>query len=277
MKKSLLVLILFFQVSFCKAQFSFQMNFIDGAGNLDSVILGFDINASDTIDPSFGEVNIISNPINPGLDVRTSNTWWKQNSLSYADQLPFQTKVQISKDSCGASFFPIIELDIVTDHYPVIAYWNHNLFNTTCLNGSVFTSVHPGGWWDTGGNTIMLRDVGDSSFPKSQYTIINGPDTAAVYWVAFSDSTIFFTGIDDLIENDNSVTVFPNPTSGQLTVNISETFGQLKYIEIYNSVGQKVLSSLQINLDLISLSNGVYFIKVINSKGFSAMTKFSKI
>ena len=36
------------------------MTFVDALGNRDSLILGYDPNASDTIDPSFGAINIFS-------------------------------------------------------------------------------------------------------------------------------------------------------------------------------------------------------------------------
>lgn len=279
MKKLLLLLFAFGQLTICEAQqFSYQMNFVDAVGNTDSITLGFDITASDTIDPAFGEVNIISTTANSGLDVRASNVWWKVNSLSYANQSPFQTKIQIAKDSCGTIYFPVLELDIVTDHFPVTASWNHNLFQNICLNGSILTSVSPFGWWDTGGFREVLSSNDTVSFLANQYTAVNGNDTASLYWVAFSDSTLLTMSIDELATNKNSINVFPNPTANFVSLSLNKTFGELNLVEFYNSFGQVVLSSKQLNnIDIAELRNGLYFIKVTNSKGMITVTKFQKV
>lgn len=82
-----------------------------------------------------------------------------------------------------------------------------------------------------------------------------------------------YTGLESIPEN--SIEVYPNPTVGNLTVLFSNN-DNLVYFEIYNSIGQKVLSKkitennsedqLQISF---TLPKGIYFGKLFFKKGIS--------
>src|SRR5690554_7600324 len=54
-------------------EFEFQLYFEDAAGNRDTVTLGYDQLATDTINSQFGEVNLLNTPWGNGLDVRIGN------------------------------------------------------------------------------------------------------------------------------------------------------------------------------------------------------------
>ena len=65
--------------------------------------------------------------------------------------------------------------------------------------------------------------------------------------------------------NAHEVLLYPNPTSG--TVNV-ESIG-LQSVEVYNLTGQMLLqtsaSNGQANIDITSLPNGTYFVKLIGN------------
>ncbi len=284
MKKLLLLTFSVAQLTLCKAQqFAFQMTFVDAVGNTDSLTLGYDIAATDTLDAAFGEANIITTAYTSGLDVRAGNVWFQQNFGSgQFGQIPFETKKQILPNTCGTGNFwmllPIAEINIVSTNFPIKAYWNKIPFNDTCRNGSVFTSVHPGGWWDTGGFREDLETEDSTTFYQNQYYYLNGTDTVNVYWVAFSDSTLLSVGINELTTDKKAIKIFPNPTSDFVTVGINESFGEINRVEFYNSFGQVILLSKQLNnIDISNLQSGLYFIKVTNMKGLTATTKLQKI
>ncbi len=79
-------------------------------------------------------------------------------------------------------------------------------------------------------------------------------------------------GIEELNEN-NSLTLFPNPT--EATLAISTTQGAIKSTEIYNVLGEKVMtastqtsgSPFQTELNVSSLTPGIYFVTVKTEKG----------
>ncbi|MCK3685954.1 endonuclease [Maribellus sp. YY47] len=83
------------------------------------------------------------------------------------------------------------------------------------------------------------------------------------------------TGIFDVRENKEQVTVYPNPA--QNILHISDASG-LKYIRIFTTQGSLVLGKeLNSNqVDVSSLNPGIYLIQFETTKGKNAFAKFSK-
>jgi hypothetical protein len=76
--------------------------------------------------------------------------------------------------------------------------------------------------------------------------------------------------------------VYPNPTRGLLNVSLTATDSDFS-VDVMDMFGKTVqsygaadISNSILSLDLTGMSNGVYFIKVINSDGSSASSKFIK-
>lgn len=87
-----------------------------------------------------------------------------------------------------------------------------------------------------------------------------------------SDKTV----ISETIGSNNSFTVYPNSSSGVLTVTLglSQTENKAYTVEVYNLLGIKLLVnqinpnvSNSITFDLSDLTTGVYFAKLIGSDG----------
>ena len=265
--KNLLFLLILFNYGFLIAQeFSFEIFFEDSAGNKDSIILGYDDAATFDIDGSFGEINIINVPYNAGLDVRITDEWFnRENSLPPT----FHTKKQIYQKACPNGFLiPVI--DIVTDNWPVTATWDNSLFNDDCRNGSVFTSIHPLGWWDTGSPSdlfrVVLSEINEVTFtsnydgdfnPAYAYINDNG-DIIPVYWQTFGDLSIIL-GIS---ENDEThINIFPNPVNDFLYFEIDD-LELISEINIYDINGRKLnIQHADNSLDLKILTSGIYFIE----------------
>ena len=247
-------------------EFSFELFFEDAAGNQDSIILGYDDAATFGVDSTFGETNIISMPYNSGLDVRISDEW-----INRMNSVPptFHVKKQIYNKACPSSFsIPVI--DIVTDNWPVTATWDDSLFDNPCRNGSVFTSINPGGWWDTGSPSDLYRIVlgqvnqvtftsnYDGSYNENYAYINDNSDIIPVYWQTFGDESIIL-GIS---ENDKTdLKIFPNPANDVLNYQIN-SFQIVSKIKIFDINGRKQNTSHSGNsLDLMNLVSGIYFIE----------------
>ena len=74
------------------------------------------------------------------------------------------------------------------------------------------------------------------------------------------------TGIKEIQQNAN-ITIYPNPTTGQLTIKNEKL--TIKNIEIFDIVGKRVMSSEspmspETTINISHLSNGMYFLKVDN-------------
>jgi hypothetical protein len=87
---------------------------------------------------------------------------------------------------------------------------------------------------------------------------------------ASSSSATLIINDDDLLDN---IRVFPNPTMDYINILSPETFN----IEIFNASGQKLISSDKNKIDIRFISNGNYFLKVIdnnnNLKTFTIIKK----
>jgi uncharacterized repeat protein (TIGR03803 family) len=81
-----------------------------------------------------------------------------------------------------------------------------------------------------------------------------------------SDTLNVATGINQLLANSNLFSIYPNPTSGQFTINLNSS--QNNYtIEVYNVMGEKIYQSVNKSplgdLGVINLSSqpaGIYFV-----------------
>ena len=74
------------------------------------------------------------------------------------------------------------------------------------------------------------------------------------------------TGIETTGSPNPNVTVFPNPSSGVITVQL-ENNPHLKNIILKNYMGQIILSTTAVKIDLSQLKPGIYFAEVITDEG----------
>ncbi|MDI1234432.1 MAG: DUF5011 domain-containing protein [bacterium] len=85
------------------------------------------------------------------------------------------------------------------------------------------------------------------------------------YWPKCYNST---TGVKTL-SAEESVTLYPNPTTGKVTIDLKGILSKNTVVEVYNAMGQKVISdnyseALDLfNIDLSGSAKGVYTIKLI--------------
>ena len=85
------------------------------------------------------------------------------------------------------------------------------------------------------------------------------PGMIKVVWYQYP----FIAAVDDHTLSDFSV--YPIPTSGILTIKSNTAIVQ---IEIYNQLGQLVLSNTDQNtIDISKVSQGIYFIKLMDENG----------
>ena len=76
--------------------------------------------------------------------------------------------------------------------------------------------------------------------------------------------------VENLSIKENTIAgikVYPNPTTGILNVKSDVT---IKSLELYNSLGQLVLSKTDVDfINISSVSEGVYFLKAMDLNGNS--------
>ena len=84
---------------------------------------------------------------------------------------------------------------------------------------------------------------------------------------AQGDDFVRFKNVSVSEQALNNVKLYPNPTSGQLSI---EAEG-MTHVNVYDLVGQCVMQMTtdngQATIDISQLHNGIYFIKVHSAKG----------
>jgi len=93
----------------------------------------------------------------------------------------------------------------------------------------------------------------------------------------FDNKIIWYknTHILSLYENNKlKFEIFPNPTNGLIKI---ESENDIKVVEIYNFLGQQVLAvQNQNDIDISSLSSGIYFLKSIDKFEVTGVKKIIK-
>jgi uncharacterized protein len=89
-------------------------------------------------------------------------------------------------------------------------------------------------------------------------------------------------GIDKISANENSIIVLPNPAISQIEIRNSKF--EIRTIEIYDMHGQRVFSrqpaadsQQQVVINISSLSKGIYFVRIADTRGNKAAGKFVKM
>ena len=77
----------------------------------------------------------------------------------------------------------------------------------------------------------------------------------------------------------NGIILYPNPSSGELNLFLESNLGEISSVTIINSIGMVVLQKNEIgnkSINVSCLPNGIYFVKVLTSKGECLFSKFIK-
>ena len=157
------------------------------------------------------------------------------------------------------------------EHYSV-------LVSTTDMNVASFTTVFEETFQDAKDQaTWQIKTIDLSSYAgQTVYVAFRHHDVADMFYLDLDDvnvtnATLATTGI---VENENNMTVYPNPATSVLNVN-AEGYNT---IEIVNMLGQVVYTAnarnnMQINVS--NYNNGVYFVRMNGANGTSTQ-KFIK-
>jgi hypothetical protein len=183
---------------------------------------------------------------------------------TYAATATGSYRIRVTNAS-GCSSISSSPVTVIVNSRPLAS--NINGADTVCLGGATnFTTATGGGTWAvsignasiTGGGRVTGMRIGADTI---RYTLTNSCGTAT----SLKAITVVrcTTGIDDITETNETLTVYPNPTTGWVSIS---TTAILNSIVVTNLLGQVVVNQSpathEAALDLASQPAGVYFIKV---------------
>ena len=250
-------------------EFSFELYFEDALGNRDTLVLGYDPLATDSIDVAFGEENIIAQPWDSVFEVRISD-YYDKNQVG--EQVSFNSKKSI-QDNLGQPFFFIdkIEINIKAKHFPIIISCDSTLLQSSERRGTFITSMLPGGWFDTGGfvNDLFYKPqtlidlAGFESWPHYPFNsyYLEASDSVYVCWAVIADSN---TNTSNILESsiDKIIKISPNPVSSNEKITINAQ-GNYTIVDIQGKAIQKGIIENN-SVQLINVESGIYFFTLEN-------------
>jgi hypothetical protein len=116
---------------------------------------------------------------------------------------------------------------------------------------------------DEFGRRVTLSAVGDILAVSSTQNDDNGTNSGHV---RVYDLTSALSTNDNYLSSFN---IFPNPTNNQFTIQLKNN-STLKNLNIYNNLGQLVLSSKKTIIDTSKFNSGLYIVEIETSKGKSS-------
>ena len=281
MKKLIFILIcLASKLSFSQT-FSFEMYFEDATGQKDTLTFGYDATATDSIDASFQEVNIISQSWSNQFEARIcvfQTPYFSGEEFDTASVVG-HLKKQIKKEDCLDQSLYVSLIQLNNAVYPISISWDHSLFTDQCRSNSIITDWHPGGWFDAiiGNNPeypTILKDL-DSAFytHTSTHHIDNNQDTTDVLFFALGNINQVFVELKELEED---MSIYPNPTTGLINLNLNGN-QQIQTVNLFDVHGQHFNTSVISNeIDLSEFSSGIYFMEVQFDSGKKGQIKVIK-
>ena len=154
---------------------------------------------------------------------------------------------------------------------------NSVTINPTNANELYYTTETRGLWYSNNAASTSPGFTQVSSYPfAGPVRVTYNPYNNSEIWVsAFGNgmmvgTTAQTTGINELASNNEQVFVYPNPTSGILTVSLP--LAAKTSIKLVNLLGEELSETTVLNanssqLDISNLASGVYLLEVTNSTG----------
>jgi PKD repeat protein len=204
-----------------------------------------------------------------------SYEWSFGDSTTSNDSLPFHQYANsgtyevclTAENSCGTEQY--CETINITCPAPVISEWTYALDTFSLGITDAQLSNYDSLSWDFGDSSSSTELYPQHAYAgEGQYQVCLYAHNECGSTFACEQIDIIGTGILSL-ENGGSISVFPNPTSGQLNIRARNVKGSYN-IAVINTSGQTLMeerfSGNGHRIDLQELSSGFYFLKLYNRK-----------
>lgn len=193
--------------------------------------------------------------INNNLTSRTQQNW---NGSAWVNAYKATFSYDVNKNITNSVFDDWNgAVWVNSSQYTYTYNANNNKTNEIALswNGGILTNYHTQSWAYDANN--FLKNETYKSWNTAMTEITSGDSSAYYYHTV--------VGINDLVDREVKITLFPNPSSGKFTIKSNHP---IYAIEINNVLGEQLYSNFNVSqptlneIDIVGNDKGVYFIKI---------------
>ncbi len=269
MKKQLQLILLLLLSGWAFAQqtpeFSFELYFEDAAGNKDTVIIGYDEQATNGIDSNFGEIDILNQPWDGNLEARVGDKTYSglSSSEGWIQPNTYLSKKQIVKSYCQEIDYPErVSIQFTTNNYPLTMKWDKSLFEDDCHKYSFLFGQDDHYHFDVTGylmlgslDSLVIDSLLDFSGRELASYEMNGNKIGVLQFVFHRYTTV--SVFDYKIEETK---VFPNPFNDFIVLPEGLQATNIKLMDLN---GKEVNFNMENNkIFPVNCVPGVYFLKI---------------
>ncbi len=263
MKAILAIIVAIPLLTQAQEEFSFQLFFEDSMGNRDTIIIGYDELATDSIDTILGEVNILTQnwdsvfevrcsvPIYSGMFNPTDLDWLAKKSINPYDSMLIQGNYVNSFHTHG--------ILVKCKNFPLKLSWNNNIIDMAGLKSSYFSYPQILDYSE------HLMDYDSLLFLESDFRLqfLTNYDSIIPFNFNFSD-TLLSLGINQ--DDITHLNIRPNPSNGEFWIKLNEQVqkGEIIITDLTGKQIAKVSVSNTTNVSLSNMSEGVYLINLVS-------------
>jgi Leucine-rich repeat (LRR) protein len=181
--------------------------------------------------------------------------------INFENTGTFPAENVVVKTEVDAAKFDIGSLQLMNANFPVDAR----------ITGNKVEFIYENIQLPIGGHGHILLKL------KTQNTLVTGDEVANRGDIFFDynapidtglANTVFQTLSNSVFEIDNSVAVYPNPTTTQVNIKSETTIQTIQVYDVQGRILQSKLSNKkQTTIDLSQKENGIYFFKINTVKG----------
>ncbi len=258
-------------------EFKISLSLEDYNGSLDTVILGYDAMATDTIDDFFQEKDISNQELGV-FDVRSYflNSF---DCFSHSIDSEFSTKIDIRQNDC---LFKEFCLGIPINNLPVNVSWEINSEVDHCYSHSQISDTYSNYWPPlpvecnyTCLGTNRIDDTGSITISENcvEKVTIDGGVTLGLVFIQILETD---TSVEPIASSD--IQIYPNPFVDLIYIQNEDFFSSIHSISIYDLNGnlQNTVIGDYTKLNLRHLPNGLYVLKVRLSRNNYLIKRITK-